>query len=209
MTSAGASIHDHKQRGEWAEMRFMARAAEQGFRVTKPWGDSARYDFILELHGRCVRVQVKSTIHRRAGGYLCAAMHSGAKRYTLEQVDFFAAYVIPEDVWYIVPAEVVTGGAAYLLLTPGHQREKYGRYKEAWHLMLDVMAKRPEQASPEPTQAAQESAGRDAGLVSADNCATEIAEMRGTVEPTPSPDFDPDLLRERLTNCFDRLRSRR
>jgi hypothetical protein len=43
-------------------MRFMARAAEKGLQVGKPWGESASYDFVVEYGTRCVRVQVKSII---------------------------------------------------------------------------------------------------------------------------------------------------
>jgi len=88
-------------------MRFMARAAEEGFRVSKPWGDSARYDFAVEANGRFLRIQVKSTIHQADDGYLCYVQpNTKVSRYTSDQMDFFAAYIIPEDVWYILPAEV-------------------------------------------------------------------------------------------------------
>ena len=50
-----------KQRGELAEMGFMFKAAGLGFGVAKPWGDSERYDFILDSGERFWRVQVKST----------------------------------------------------------------------------------------------------------------------------------------------------
>ena len=66
MKSAGEVFPNPKNRGEWAEMRFMARAAEQGFRVSKPWGDSARYDFAVEENGRQDRrgiVKERSGIH--------------------------------------------------------------------------------------------------------------------------------------------------
>jgi hypothetical protein len=36
-------IRHPKARGEWAELRFMTRAAELLFRVAKPWGDCAPY----------------------------------------------------------------------------------------------------------------------------------------------------------------------
>jgi hypothetical protein len=52
MTGRGADIKNHKMRREWAELRFMARAAEFGLIVTKPWGDSARYDFAVEKKQR-------------------------------------------------------------------------------------------------------------------------------------------------------------
>jgi len=61
MKNKGIDIKHPKQRGEWAELRFMARAAEHGLCVTKPWGDSARYDFAVEHNGHFLRVQVKST----------------------------------------------------------------------------------------------------------------------------------------------------
>ena len=50
-----------KQLGEWAELCFMARAAERGLNVSKPHGDSASYDVGVEQHGRFLRIQVKST----------------------------------------------------------------------------------------------------------------------------------------------------
>ena len=50
-----------KKRGEWVELQFVARAAHHGLTVSKPWGDTARYDFIVEHGGRFQRVQVKST----------------------------------------------------------------------------------------------------------------------------------------------------
>src|SRR5436305_4792400 len=51
-----------KRRGEAAEAAFLAKASGLGFGVAKPWGDSERYDFLLDSgHGHFWRVQVKST----------------------------------------------------------------------------------------------------------------------------------------------------
>ena len=41
-------IRDYKRRGEWVELIFMMRAAELEFNVSKPWGDSSRYDVSVE-----------------------------------------------------------------------------------------------------------------------------------------------------------------
>ncbi|MFZ0807986.1 MAG: group I intron-associated PD-(D/E)XK endonuclease [Candidatus Sulfotelmatobacter sp.] len=140
-----------KQRGEWVELKFMAKAAENGLQVLKPWGDSMAYDVGLDLdrgndqshHARrgLVRVQVKSTSVHTQFGYLCQfkpGPHS--PEYTLRQVDFFAAYVIPEDVWYLIPAAVLISHkqkAVTLLPTrPKHpDRYRYEIYKEAWPLL--------------------------------------------------------------------------
>src|SRR5579862_6584715 len=114
-------IRSPKERGEWAEARFLAKAAEEGFRVSKPWGDSARYDFAVEREGRFLRIQVKSTMSRFKNGYRCwiQPLQNGENPrplYTADQVDFFAAFVIPEDIWYIFPAAVVATmrGSTYL-----------------------------------------------------------------------------------------------
>jgi len=127
-------IKDHKLRGEWAEARFMACAAEHGFNVSKPWGDTSRYDFAIELKGRFLRVQVKSTICKNDRYYICSFRTVG-KPYREEQIDFFAVYVVPEDLWYILPAKVVIRIKGNLLLAPDRHQHKYERYRESWHLL--------------------------------------------------------------------------
>ena len=49
-----------KRRGEAAEAAFLARATHLGFSVCLPWGDSERYDSVVDLGHGFLRVQVKS-----------------------------------------------------------------------------------------------------------------------------------------------------
>jgi hypothetical protein len=129
-------IKNHKLRGEWAELRFMARAAELGLSVSKPWGESARYDVGIEHHGRFLRVQVKSTIYQVGGSYVCNTRSDSHNHpYTCGQIDFMAAYVIPEDVWYILPACVATALKGNIWLSPHKSGHKYQQYMEAWQLL--------------------------------------------------------------------------
>jgi hypothetical protein len=46
----------------------MARASKNGLRLAKSWGDSSRYDVVVETGRRFVRVQVKSTANRQPNG---------------------------------------------------------------------------------------------------------------------------------------------
>jgi hypothetical protein len=48
--------------------------------------------------------------------------------------DFVAAYVIPVDVWYILPEKVVRGMWS-VGLHPELEKSKYGAYEEAWNLL--------------------------------------------------------------------------
>jgi len=136
MSNPGLKIKNQKRRGEWAEMRFMARASERGMTVTKPWGDSARYDLIVECEGGFLRVQVKSTTCRKNNSYPCN-LHGAHAAYTKEDFDFIAAYIIPLDIWYIIPSEAAIRGKERLYLTPGSPKTRYAPYREAWHLLLE------------------------------------------------------------------------
>ncbi len=101
-------ITDKKLRGEWAEMHFMVRATDHDLPVSKLWGDSRSYDFVVGWPGHFVAVQVKSTIFElEEGGYTCGVCGAGRKPYPPGSFDFLAAYVIWDDAWYIIPAEMI------------------------------------------------------------------------------------------------------
>ena len=146
----------YKQRGEWVELLFMARAAQLGLKVAKPHGDSGAFDAIVEGAGELHRVQVKSTVVLRKDCYVCdcsfgsyqagngsrGVKHGGPhtwrithKSYSPDEVDFVAAYIIPEDTWFIVPLGAI---AARTMLLPAKTRSRpsrYDSYREAWHLL--------------------------------------------------------------------------
>jgi hypothetical protein len=139
MTKREPKIIDKKKRGEWAEMIFMARAAERGIAISKPWGDTQSYDFVVGRPGRFVAVQVKCTTFALAEGldkgYLCSVC-SSSRPYARGSFDFLAAYVVYEDAWYIIPEEEILGKKSVSLST--HCLDsKYEGYREAWSLLED------------------------------------------------------------------------
>jgi hypothetical protein len=112
----------------------MARAADRGLNVSKPHGDSASYDVGVEQNGRFLRIQVKSTTYQRRGSFMCnIARANKRERYGPGKLDFFAVYLVPIDLWYIIPFAVVDD-VRTLSLTPrsGH---KFAQYMEAWNLL--------------------------------------------------------------------------
>jgi hypothetical protein len=134
-----------KLTGERSEAAFLNRAAGLGFGVAKPWGDSLRYDFILDNGSRLWRVQVKCTESIRARAYETRATYSvgsGRAVYTRADIDFLAAHVVPLDIWYILPVEVCT--PAPMLRFYPHRTAKKMRlepYREAWHLLQSADSK--------------------------------------------------------------------
>jgi len=97
-------LNTRKRRGEVAEAAFLAKASSLGFGVSKPWGDSERYDFVLDSGRKFWRIQVKSTERFAESRYRVKT--SGWKdTYTRDEIDFIVVYIVPEDLWYIVPIE--------------------------------------------------------------------------------------------------------
>jgi len=133
MSNHKPAISHAKQRGEWAEIRFLERAARHGLRVSKPWGESAPYDFAVEHNGRFHRVQVKCTSKKRLQSYVCWVSNSRGP-YTSRQIDFVAAYIIPVEIWYILPIAALRRSFD-VWLNPARKNSRYAEFKEAWHLL--------------------------------------------------------------------------
>jgi PD-(D/E)XK nuclease superfamily protein len=131
---------NYKERGEWVEAKFIAEALRHGYKVLKQWGDSKSFDVAVNFGNRIVRVQVKSTTYCVGTGYRRAFQPNRATApYTLKQLDLFAAYIIPQDAWYLIPARVLVNGDHLKngpMLFPMQPllkgRYLYEGYKEAW-----------------------------------------------------------------------------
>jgi hypothetical protein len=123
-----------KVRGELAEAQFVPVAIHRGFRVAKPFGDSAPYDFLVEKNGVTTRVQVKATGRRIAHGWFQLATRRGVRKryYSAREIDFVVAYLFLEDIWYVIPVREVTGRTIFV--RPG-SGGKYEKFREAWKLL--------------------------------------------------------------------------
>jgi hypothetical protein len=147
-------IKEPKARGEWGESVFMVRAVEHELPVSRPWGDSNSFDFVVGKPGRFVSVQVKSTTVKNGGGYVCSVRQNNAK-YARGAFDFLAAYVIPEDVWYIIPAKKLAG-RGYVTLCSDSEGANFEEYREAWHLLREAAGIEEETAAVHPEESTAE-----------------------------------------------------
>lgn len=131
-----------KLRGELTELLFYYLATKLGFVLSKPFGDSQRYDFVLDNGKRLFRIQVKCTTHLVENNLYHLNAHrrvnGKAIAYTLEEIDFFAAYVIPDDSWFILPLQNVLGCTSLMFRKKGDRKPHvYDRYREAWELLRE------------------------------------------------------------------------
>jgi len=126
-------VPERKALGEAVEAAFLARATMLGIPVLKPWGDSRPYDFAVE-GWRLWKVQVKcATSHR---GTRCESRAAGSgELYTLDDIDFLAAYVISENMWYIVPADAFVPRATVHFNYGPKSQGMFEIYRETWCLL--------------------------------------------------------------------------
>jgi hypothetical protein len=124
-----------------AEMLFMVEATRQGFGVAKPYGDNERYDLIVDVGRRLLRVQVKSTAARHHRGFAVRSSWRTSMRqmaYTEAQVDFMAVTLTGTGIWYVIPVKAL-GGRLTIHLYPFGSRKggrmRFEKYREGWGLM--------------------------------------------------------------------------
>jgi hypothetical protein len=130
-----ASSCTRKRLGEQAEAAFLNKATSLGLSVAKPWGDSDRYDLIVDSGRRLWRVQVKSTRYMGERRFSITARGCTAA-YTEDEIDFLAVYIVPLDIWYVIPVKAFTPRKC-LRFYPEDEGSlgRYEKYREAWWLM--------------------------------------------------------------------------
>lgn len=111
-----------KRFGEVAEAGFQHQGLAHGLSVAEPYGESDPFDFLAGKGRRFWRVQVKSTgtapickVYRvNSGRRQSGGRRAPGKRipYTSAEVDFIAAYLGPENAWYIIPIALAEGKAS-------------------------------------------------------------------------------------------------
>lgn len=101
-----------KQKGKLTELQCITAFIQAGCSVSIPYGDDSRYDFIADIDGQLIKVQVKTSSEKKgtenAIVFSCRSTHvncSGVKniRYNANEIDYFATYW--DNQCYIVPIQ--------------------------------------------------------------------------------------------------------
>ena len=123
------------QKGMLTEIRCIEKFIELGYFCSVPYGDSCKYDVIVDIDNVLYRIQCKSstwakdTVEEKVA-FVMNTNHTtvnttGVKRYTYNaaEVDFFYTYF--EGKHYLVPISEIEGKSTFrfrYLKNIGHQR---------------------------------------------------------------------------------------
>lgn len=97
-----------KAQGAQTELQCLTYLHGLGYDVSIPWGDNARYDFVLDVNHKLYKIQVKTSHKMEEGVYRFQTrstyVNSQGNRtanYTEDEVDFFATFI--EGKCYLIP----------------------------------------------------------------------------------------------------------
>ena len=128
-----------KRRGSQYEAAFVTQALKRGLDILEPYGDYMPYDVMVQnADGRIQRIQVKGTNSPIKGkpGYKILAASGNIKKVALspEKVDVLAAYVEPEDTWYLIPVVKLNGNMSVYLNPNTKLNGRFEVWKDAWNV---------------------------------------------------------------------------
>lgn len=100
-----------KDKGILTEVLCMVEFSKLGLKFSIPYGDSCKYDFILDVNGYLLRIQCKTSrkLDNEEGfifkceSTVVTRTRTICSRYTLNEIDYFAT--IDNGQCYLVPVE--------------------------------------------------------------------------------------------------------
>ena len=99
-----------KEKGNLTELQCLTSFYKLGHSVSIPYGDNCRYDFILDINGKLLKIQVKTSRYVSDECFIFSTRSvrvnsQGAisTTYTKDDIDYFATFY--NDKCYLVPVE--------------------------------------------------------------------------------------------------------
>ncbi len=113
--------------GERSEAQVLAKLLQAGKVVLTPFGDSQRYDLVVDEAGVFIRVQCKTAqLGKGVLSFPCCSTNwnKGTRRNYRGEADIFAVYSPEGDQLYLVPVDQVGVKSASLRLSPPRQKKR-------------------------------------------------------------------------------------
>ena len=141
---------DCKQKGMLTEIECMTAFTKAGLTFSIPYGDHARYDFVLDINDILYKIQCKTSSKKEDGVYAFSCRSTAANKsraahrsYTSKEVDFFSTII--DGKCYLVPFSETGCNSKTMRFVPPKNGQKDGvvyadRYeleKQIQHLVLD------------------------------------------------------------------------
>lgn len=117
--------------GELTEAKVLVKLLESGYVCSKPFGDNARYDLIVDDGVILQKVQIKTgRVRNGAIEFNVMSCSRYVNKHYKGQVDCFIVYVPELNKYYLVPEDEVGTSKFYLTLSKGNSRSHFAEKYE-------------------------------------------------------------------------------
>lgn len=130
-----------QSKGNLVELQCISAFIELGYECSIPYGNGAKYDFIVDYNGELLRIQCKSSVHpKRNGKEDTQAFHFSTvsqttntvktvkHKYTTSDIDYFATYF--QGKVYIVPVEECSTSKTLRFFPPSNGNNNYNKAED-------------------------------------------------------------------------------
>lgn len=132
-----------QSKGNLVELQCISKFIELGYECSIPYGNGAKYDFVVDVNGQLLRIQCKSASHpidKSTGQYdinaiqfSCAAQTTNTQKtvrhlYDKTQIDYFAT-VFNNQV-YLIPVEECSTSKTLRFTPPKNNNPNYNDAKK-------------------------------------------------------------------------------
>lgn len=134
-----------KRIGNITEMEVMLAFLKNGYNILIPYGDCERYDFVADVNGKFLKIQVKTCHLKNDGAKIAFATDSTHRSdgkvvhhpYTKDDIDYFATSY--DGTIYLVPIEEATKREKSLRLLPTKNGQTQGIFFAKDYIMEEVI----------------------------------------------------------------------
>lgn len=130
-----------KSIGNIVELKCITKFIEMGYECSIPYGDGAKYDFIVDVNGELLRIQCKASRNPSKDGEIdynafmfnAVSQTTNTKkttshRYTKDMIDYFAT--VYNDKVYIVPVGECSKSKTLRLAPPRNGEKNYNKAED-------------------------------------------------------------------------------
>lgn len=131
-----------QSKGNFVELQCLSAFIERGYECSIPYGNGAKYDFIVDYNGELLRIQCKSSSHPNKKGIIdtqafqfstCSQTTNTIKttrhKYNSSDIDYFATYFNGQV--YIVPVDECSNHKTLRFSPPNNgQKNNYNKAED-------------------------------------------------------------------------------
>ena len=135
---------ESKQIGNLTELQCITSFYELGYKVSLPYGENSRYDFIADIEGKLIRVQVKTCKPSEDGSAIsfpCRSTRVNSngcyhRQYSKDEIDYFCTYY--NNMCYLIPVTECSKEKKLRFSTPKNNQQGRINYAKEYELLSQV-----------------------------------------------------------------------